>query len=149
MLKRTDIASRPASALHHPIRIAWGDCDPAQIVYTARFPWSALDAINAWWEANLDGDGWFQLELDRKVGIPFVRLEMDFHSPVTPRHLLECYVWPEAVGTPSVTFRVDGFQDGVLSFSTRTVSVFIIAGAFQKQKPPEEIRAVLEQKLGS
>ena len=32
----------------HVLRVTWGDCDPARIVYTARIPWFALDAINAW-----------------------------------------------------------------------------------------------------
>ena len=69
----------------HEINVTWGDCDPAQIAYTARLPYFALDAINAWWEAHFDGDGWFQLQIDRNIGTPFVNLSMDFRSPVTPR----------------------------------------------------------------
>jgi acyl-CoA thioesterase FadM len=134
---------RPGSALRHPITVTWGDCDPARIVYTGRLPWFALDAINAWWMEHL-GDGWYQMELDRNVGTPFVRLEMDFKSPVTPRHPLICYVWPERLGESSITFRVDGMQDDALCFSTRTVSVFIVADAFRKRKPPEEIKAILK-----
>lgn len=135
---------RPANALAHAINVTWGDCDPARIVYTARLPWFALDAINAWWEAHLDGDGWFQMELDRNVGTPFVRLEMDFRAPVTPRHPLICHVWPSRLGETSVEFRVDGEQDGRHCFSTRTVSVFIAADQFHKQPPPEDIRRLVE-----
>lgn len=135
---------RPDTAHRHQINVTWGDCDPAKIAYTARLPWFALDAINAWWEAHLDGDGWFQMELDRNVGTPFVRLEMDFRSPVTPRHKLICHVWPEKLGTSSITFRVDGEQDGKLCFSSRSVSVFTVADKFQKQPAPAEIRAVVE-----
>ena len=138
---------RPATAYAHPINVTWGDCDPARIVYTARLPWFALDAINGWWEARLDGDGWYQMELDRNVGTPFVRLEMDFHSPVTPRHPLVCHVWPERLGRTSVTFRVDGEQDGVLRFSSRSVNVFTRAEDFTKQSPPEELRRVVEAHL--
>jgi len=49
----------------HEIRVSWGDCDPARIAYTGNIPAWALEAINGWWEAHLDGDGWFQMELDR------------------------------------------------------------------------------------
>lgn len=127
--------------------MTWGDCDPARIAYTGRLPWFALDAINAWWEAHLGGDGWFQMELDRNVGTPFVRLEMDFFRPVTPRHELVCSVWPVRLGTTSIAFRVDARQDGALCFSTRTVSVFITADQFTKQAPPADIRAIVERHI--
>jgi acyl-CoA thioesterase FadM len=137
----------PDTAYRHEIRVGWGDCDPARIAYTGRIPMWALEAINGWWEAHLDGDGWFQMELDRNVGTPFVRLEMDFVSPITPRHRLICKVWPVRLGETSITFRVDGSQDGKLCFTATTVSVFINAGAFRKQPPPEEIRAIVERHL--
>ncbi len=137
---------RPSSAYRHEIRVTWGDCDPARIAYTGRLPWFALDAINAWWEHHL-GQGWYQLELDRNIGTPFVRLEMDFLSPVTPRHRLVCHVWPSRLGESSIAFRVDGEQDGVLCFSTATVSVFTTADAFVKRRPPEDIRDLLSPHL--
>lgn len=138
---------RPSHTHKHVIGISWGDCDPANIVYTGRLPWLALDAINSWWEKQLDGDGWFQLEADRNVGTPFVRLEMDFLNPVTPRHDLVCYVWPVHLGNTSIAFRVDGEQDGQVCFSLRSVSVFTVASTFTKQTPPEEIKQVVEQEL--
>jgi 4-hydroxybenzoyl-CoA thioesterase len=139
--------TRPANAFQHEIRVTWGDCDPARIAYTGRLPWFALDAINAWWEAKLGGDGWFQMEVDRNVGTPFVRLEMDFSSPVTPRHELICHVWPAQLGNTSITFRVDAEQNGKLCFSTRTVSVFIVADQFRKQPPPDDIRQIVQSHI--
>ena len=146
MSKPTEMEPRPDSAFRHDIRVTWGDCDPAKIAYTARLPWFALDAINAWWEDVLGG-GWFQMELDRNIGTPFVRLEMDFMRPVTPRHRLHCFVWPVRLGETSITFRVNGVQDGATCFSTRTVSVFTQADAFRKQPPPAEIRALIKAKI--
>ncbi|WP_299083441.1 acyl-CoA thioesterase [uncultured Ruegeria sp.] len=136
------MSPRPCSAHCHRINVSWGDCDPARIAYTGRLPWFALDAINGWWETHL-GEGWYQMELDRNVGTPFVRLEMDFKSPVTPRHPLICHVWPSRLGETSIEFRVDGEQDGALCFATRTVSVFIVADAFKKSPPPKEITDIL------
>lgn len=131
----------------HEIRVTWADCDPAKIAYTGRIPNWALDAINGWWEAHLDGDGWYQMELDRNYGTPFVHMEIDFRHPVTPRHRLICKVRPVRLGEKSVTFRVEGFQDGILCFEGRFTSVFIIADQFRSRAAPDEVRAIIEPML--
>lgn len=123
----------------HEIRVTWGDCDPAKIAYTARLPWFALDAINGWWEHHLGGDGWFQMELDRNMGTPFVHMSLDFKSPVTPRHRLICQVDPVRLGDTSIQFRVIARQDGVVCFTGTFVCVFTQADTFTKQRPPQEI----------
>lgn len=135
------------AAFEHEIRVTWGDCDPARIAYTARLPWFALDAINAWWEAHLDGDGWYQLELDRNIGTPFVHMSMDFRAPVTPRHRLICAVWPCRLGETSITFRVDGRQDGALCFEGVFTCVFVVADQFKSQPAPPDLRAVITTHL--
>lgn len=134
-------ADATAGDFVHKIRVTWGDCDPAKIAYTARIPAFALDAINAWWEQHLDGDGWYQLELDRNVGTPFVHMSIDFRSPVTPRHPLLCRVWPSRLGETSIEFRVVAKQDGRLCFEGRFVCVFTRADSFTKQRPPADITA--------
>lgn len=133
-------------AFEHEIRVTWGDCDPAKIAYTARIPWFALDAINAWWEHHL-GAGWFQMELDHNIGTPFVKMEMSFKSPITPRHRLRCTVWPNKLGETSIGFHVTGRQDGIVCFEGDFVSVFTIADKFVKSPPPGEIRLLVEAHL--
>lgn len=130
----------------HEIRVTWGDCDPAQIAYTARLPWFALDAINGWWETKT-GDGWFQMELDRDVGTPFVNMNMNFRAPVTPRHRLICKVWPTRIGETSISWAVNGFQNGNLCFEGRFTCVFTKASEFRKQPPPDRIRRIVEAHL--
>lgn len=133
----------------HEIRVTWGDCDPARIAYTGRLPEFALQAINAWWEHHLDGDGWYQMELDRGFGTPFVHLSLDFRSPVTPRHRLMCEVAPVRLGEKSIEFRVLGRQDGVLCFEGRFVCVFVVAGTVKSQPAPPDIREIVEPLLQS
>lgn len=129
-------------AFAHEIRVTWGDCDPAQIAYTGRIPWFALDAINAWWEHHL-GDGWFQMELDRNLGTPFVHMSLDFRAPITPRHRLICHVAPTRLGETSISFRVDGYQADTLCFEGRFTCVFVVARAFRKTRPPADIAATI------
>ena len=138
-------ALRPV--FQHEIRVGWGDCDPARIAYTGRIPAWALESINAWWEHHLDGDGWYQMELDRNVGTPFVHMSLDFSSPITPRHRLKCNVWPSRLGTSSIEFCVHGFQDDVLCFEGRFVSVFTIADKLISQPAPPEFRQIVEAHL--
>jgi len=136
-----------AAGFTHEIRVTWGDCDPARIAYTARIPWFALDAINAWWEHHLDGAGWFQMELDHNIGTPFVHMSLDFSAPITPRHRLMCEVYPMHLGTSSIRFAVNGRQDATLCFKGQFVCVFTIADEFKSQPAPAKIRRVVEPLL--
>ena len=131
----------------HPVNVTWGDCDPARIAYTARLPYFALDAINGWWEAHLGGDGWYQMELDRNVGTPFVKMEMEFSHPVTPRHMLLCETFPTRLGNKSISFMVKGRQDGRLCFTGQFTCVFTIADQFRSQPVPADLRAIIEPLL--
>ncbi|MGI9509737.1 MAG: acyl-CoA thioesterase [Geminicoccaceae bacterium] len=130
----------------HEIRVSWGDCDPAKIVYTGKLPAFALEAINGWWEHHA-GAGWYQMELDQNVGTPFVNMSMSFRAPVTPRHRLLCSVWPNRLGETSVGFHVEGRQDGVLCFEGDFVCVFVTADQFKKSPPPQKMRDVVEAHL--
>ena len=128
----------------HEIRVGWGDCDPAKIAYTGRLPVFALEAIDAWWEDTLGGDGWYQLEMDRGFGTPFVHLECDFRSPVTPRYRLLCEVFPTKLGTKSISFKVIGRQNGVLCFEGGFTCVFTKAATVSTIPAPDDIRAIVE-----
>lgn len=134
---------RPDNAFPHDYRVSWGHCDPAQIAYTGHIPWFAIDAIDAWWDHYLGKGGFFHLEMDRNVGTPFVHLSMDFHAPVTPRHRLTSYVWPTKLGTKSITFRVDGTQDGKDCFSGTFTCVFTVADQFKSQAAPQDFRDII------
>lgn len=136
-----------AAPFIHTVNVTWGDCDPARIAYTARLPAFALEAINGWWEAHLDGDGWFQLEIDRNIGTPFVKLGMEFSSPVTPRYPLLCETYPTRLGDKSISFAVIGRQNDVVCFTGAFTCVFTVADKFVSQSAPPEIRSVVEPLL--
>ena len=127
----------------HTIRVGWAHCDPALIAYTGRIPYFALDAIDAWWKRHVGLD-WYELNIDKDVGTPFVHLSVDFRKPVTPRHDLECHVRQTGLGESSVRFSVDGYQDGTLCFEGRFVCVFVAAKAHKRISAPPDIRALLE-----
>jgi 4-hydroxybenzoyl-CoA thioesterase len=135
---------RDLSPFVHPIRVRWGDCDPAAIAYTPNIPAWALEAIEAWWE-HLAGIDWYHINLDRNVGTPFVHMSLDFTAPITPRHLLECQVVLKRRGNSSVTHRVRGYQNGVLCFEGKFVSVFVDAKEMTPRTPPPDILSAIER----
>ena len=132
------------SAFVHPIRVRWGDCDPAAIAYTPNIPAWALEAIEAWWEHHA-GIDWYHINIDRNLGTPFVHLSVDFRAPVTPRHMLECEVVLKLLGKSSVRHRVRGFQNGVLCFEGEFVSVFVRAKEMAPCAPPPDILAAIKR----
>jgi len=128
-------------------RVSFGDCDPARIAYTGRIPEFALEAIDAFWEDLLDGVNWFRMYTDQELAIPFVRMEMTFKKPVTPRAPLFCRVEPVALGNSSMTFEVTGSQDDIACFVAQFVCVFVTSTNFGKIPVPPPIRAKLESRF--
>jgi 4-hydroxybenzoyl-CoA thioesterase len=128
----------------HSIRVRWGDCDPAAIAYTPNIPAWALEAIEAWWE-HFAGVDWYQINLDRKIGTPFVHMSLDFRAPITPCYLLDCEVILKCRGTSSITHKVRGFQNGVLCFEGDFTAVFVDAKSMRPRTPPSDIMAAFEK----
>lgn len=125
-------------------RVGFGDCDPARIAYTGSIASMALEAIDAFWEDLLEGNGWFQMNVDQGYGMPFVHMSYDFRSPVTARAPLYCDVFPTDIGTSSVALRVVGRQQDRLCFEAAFVSVFVETASLGKMEVPEAVRRALE-----
>lgn len=126
--------------------VSFADCDPARIAYTGRLVDFALEAIEAFWRETLDGQSWFEFNLDHGLGTPFVKMEMSFSAPVTPREVLILHVDPVALGTSSIAFRIEGFQQRRSCFVGSFVCVFISTADFQKTPVPGWIREKLERR---
>lgn len=124
--------------------VHWGDTDPARIVFTARFLQYALDAIEVWYKETL-GYNWYELNLDRGIGSPFRFTNLDFVSPLTPRHTLEIEVRVSHVGTTSMRFDLRGYgvseRDGrKLCFTGDIMKVTVDAQTLQKMPMPQDFR---------
>jgi len=76
-------------------------------------------------------------------------MSLDFRSPVTPRHLLECQVDLIRIGSSSVRHRVAGQQDGSVCFDGEFVAVFVDAAKMETMPPPEDLLARLQPELVS
>lgn len=142
MSRPTDGGGSPDRELPFVYRrdIFWGDTDTALIVYTGRFVDYALEAIESWFRAYL-GTDWYQLNVDRKMGTPFVHVDIDFVSPLTPRDHLGVAVRVERLGTSSLGFRIEGYaNEERLSFRGHLVCAFVDITTMSKIPIPDEYR---------
>lgn len=64
---------RPTEPFVHRRQIVWGDTDTARIVYTARVPHFAMEAIEAWLIDRL-GVGFYDMNTRLGFGTPMVHL---------------------------------------------------------------------------
>jgi 4-hydroxybenzoyl-CoA thioesterase len=65
----------------HRVRVGFGDCDPAGIVYFPRFFHFFHEAMESWFDDVL-GLAYADMIYVRKLGFPAVHTEADFRSPV-------------------------------------------------------------------
>ncbi len=126
--------------------VAWGDCDPAQIAYTANIPGWGLLAIEDWYRKQIGYD-WYSLNIELGIGTPFVSLKFDFVAPVKPPKPLKIEVTVEKVGNSSLTHKLKGFQQGRLCFEGETVAAFVDATTMKPIAIPPNIRECIEHFL--
>jgi len=113
-------------------RIAFGDCDPAGIVYTPRALDYCLEAIDEFWKIVLDGRGWYELNVDLDRGTPFVNINIDFTAPMTARDLLVLDLTLLRLGATSVTFGVHAQQGERTCFRGSLTSVLVTKSTVSK-----------------
>lgn len=129
----------PVPFVHHRV-INWSDTDAARIVYTVRFLDFAMEAIEEWFRTVI-GSSWYEMNMDRGVGTPFVKVHIDFKAPLTPKHTLRTTVLVERAGRASITFAVSGERsDGVQSFTGRMVCCAIATGELKSIEIPKDWR---------
>ncbi|WP_270936323.1 acyl-CoA thioesterase [Falsiroseomonas oryzae] len=129
----------------HVRRIRWGESDPARIVYTARFLDFAMDAIEAFFTDRL-GASFYEFNADHGCGTPFVHVELDFRSPLTPRDTLATEVRLLRLGGSSLTFGTIGRVGDRVAFEGRQVCAFVdtTTPTMRPIPVPPRFRALLE-----
>jgi len=134
MSRPTEVASDLAVFVHRR-RISWGETDAARIAYTARFLDFAMEAIEAWFYDRL-GQSFYEFNVDEGIGTPFVRVELDFRSPLTPRDVLETEVLLHRLGRSSLHIGVAGRVGKRLAYEGRLVCAFVDVGSGRMRPIP-------------
>lgn len=127
----------------------WGETDSAQIVYTARFVEYALDAIEGWFRDVVRLD-WFLMNTKLDMGTPFVKIEMEFKSPLTPHDELEVRVLVRRMGRSSFTFDVTGTRnDNDTTFESTMVCSLVRKSTMQSIAIPDDLRRSVEDYIAA
>jgi 4-hydroxybenzoyl-CoA thioesterase len=128
----------------HWRRISWGDTDAARIVYTARVPHFALEAIEAWYLDRL-GVGFYDIVTEHGFGTPFVHMDIDFRSPMTPHDRIGTRVLLTRLGATSMNFALDSrTEEGRLCWTGNFACVFVRFEPYGPIPAPEFLRRALE-----
>lgn len=120
--------------------VRWGDTDGAQIVYTVRFVDYAMDAIEGWFREVMQLD-WYRMNTELDMGTPFVKIDMDIKSPLTPHDELEVRVLVERMGRSSLAFNVTGRRNGTeVSFESRFICSMVRKSTMKSIEIPDHLR---------
>lgn len=138
----------PHQVYEQPVRIHFGDCDPAGIVYHPSY-FRLLNMLHEDFLQEVAGVGFIEI---RKygVGFPLVGVRTDFVAPSRPGDVLEGRVWLEKLGTSSVRFALTLSMKGELRVKCVQTMVCVRlneAGDFVKSEIPAKIRAALSAYL--
>lgn len=129
--------------------VAFGDCDPAGIVYTPRILGYCLEAIDDFWKAMLGGTGWYELASDHDRGTPFVSVSIDFMSPITPREPIDISVSVDRVGGTSLAFKVRGQQAQRDCFRGILTCVVVVGSRMLKVQQNDWVLATIRSRLNA
>lgn len=123
-------------------RVRWGECDPAQIVYTPRFA-DYLAAAYAWFGREvLQGVSPSLAELGLLA--PAKALTLEFLRPLKPDDLFRMTVFVERIGTRSFTLRIEGTSPAGEPRFRGTISPIVVdAAAYAGVPIPPAHRAAL------
>ena len=123
--------------------IRFSDCDPAGIVFYPQYFVMFNGLVEDWFEGPL-GIGWRQLLLERRIGMPTVRLEADFKavSRMGDRVVLSLAV--ERLGDRSLTLGLACHGvDGAPRMRARQVLVTTSLTTHQSIAVPPDLRSAI------
>ena len=127
--------------------VRFEDVDAASIVFFSRFLSYCHEAMEAML-APLDG-GYAALIVDRRQGMPAVRVEADFAAPLRFGDRMRIEVTVEHIGRTSCTFQYEfrNTKDGTHVARIRHVVVLCDLNGIKAMPIPDDVRAVLERHL--
>lgn len=122
----------------HRLRVAFVDCDPAQIVHFSNyFRW--FDTASREFFTACGVPGWRDTERESGIiGTPLVDAQASFRSPATYGEDIEIESWVESWGGKSFTMRHVARRGDTVLAEAREVRVF----AVRESVDPPVIRAV-------
>ncbi|MFK0090759.1 acyl-CoA thioesterase [Pseudomonas sp. NPDC090755] len=125
-------------------KVLFGDCDPEGVVYTPRFSYFVLEAVQEALGVWLEGPGLRTL-MGFKILPPARAFSLEFLHPVTWDDVLTLKVSVSNVGEHSFSFSVEGrIASGVLAFVASLTQVCVSPDTREVVAVPQQLRARLQ-----
>lgn len=106
------------------IQVRFGHVDPAGIAYFPRLFDYIHDVFEEVWEDHV-GQRYYHLLLDRRLGFPLVKSEVDFKHPLRFGDRPEVHVVTEHVGRSSLRLRYRFYLDDEMCLDARMTTACI------------------------
>lgn len=125
-------------------QIRFEEVDPAQIVFFARFFSYAHEAMERFF-AGLEG-GYPRLISERRVGLPAVHVEADFHAPLRYGETVRIDTSVARLGRRSAVlrYRMLRTKDGAISAEVRHTVVCSDMNSMTSRDMPDDVRALFQ-----
>jgi 4-hydroxybenzoyl-CoA thioesterase len=125
------------------IRIRFGHCDPAGIVFYPQYLVLLNGLVEDWVDQAL-GISYAGLVAQRRIGLPTVRLECDFRAVSRMGEDLVFGLAVERLGRRSITLAISVTGGDGLRLAARVVLVTTDLGSHQAIVLPADLRAAVE-----
>ena len=141
--------SGAASAFQRERLIRFSDCDPAGIVFYPQYFVMFNALVEDWVEEGL-GVGFRKLVIERRIGLPTVRLEADFRSVSRMGDRVVLALEVERLGSRSITLntRCTAADDGEARMQMRQVLVTTSLDSHKALEVPADLREAIERLHG-
>jgi 4-hydroxybenzoyl-CoA thioesterase len=130
--------------VERPVRFQ--DVDPAGIVFFAHFGTYAHEAMETFFDRQVEG-GYAGLVVGRRVGFPAVKLEVDYHAPLRYGDRVRIETTVSRLGNRSAVLRYR-FRHGERDIAeVRHTVVITDLDRMKSRDMPDDVRAALTAHL--
>jgi 4-hydroxybenzoyl-CoA thioesterase len=133
------------AAFRRPYRIRFSDCDPAGIVFYPQYFVMLNGHVEEWFADGL-GIPYRSLILDRRIGLPSVRIEVDFTAVSRMGEEVELALTVERLGRASITLAHAITGGGEPRMAMRQVIVATSLHTHRAIAVPDDVRSALVER---
>lgn len=142
-IERIEVGQLSPTLWRTDVKIRWGHCDAAGIVYTPNYFDIFNGVIEDWYPAALGLD-YHAYMRDRRIGVGYAHASADFLVPGFMGDVMEIAVVLTRIGGASFTVTLHGLKDGVEAIRGRLVVVCTDLDEHKAVPIPDDLRAALE-----
>lgn len=132
------------SAYQREVLVRFAHCDPAGIVFHARYFEMINGVVEDWFEDGLEMS-FAGLLHHRNLATPTVHFTVDFHNPSMMGDRLTFSLWVTKIGNRSCELEIDVSCRGEKRITVRQVLVFTDAKAKGAKQIPDDLRTRLNR----